>query len=78
MIEVRKLNTVTVKHSAVEVSWVDCVIREDGTVVASTSFNRAYGQFDRGAFLLDMADEPAAVTYADLAGLVDPEPAPLA
>lgn len=71
MKEVRNLNTVTVKaeNSAVEVSWIDTVVRDDGTVVASTQFNRAYGQYDRSRFLLDMAGEPSAVTYADLAGL---------
>ena len=71
MKEVRNLNTVTVKaaNSAVEVSWIDNVVRDDGTVVASTPFNRAYGQFDREQFLIDMAGEPTAVTYADLAGL---------
>ena len=71
MKEVRKLNTVTVKaeNSAVEVSWIDTVVRDDGTVSVSTPFNRAYGQYDRSQFLLDMAGEPSAVTYADLAGL---------
>ena len=71
MKEIRKLNTVTVKaaNSAVEVSWIDSVIRDDGTIIASTPFNRAYGQYDREQFLSDMSGEPAAVTYADLAGL---------
>lgn len=52
-----------------EVEWTDQVIRDNGDVIASTPFNRAYGQYDREQFLLDMADEPTAVTYADLAGL---------
>lgn len=53
----------------IEVEWADQVIRDDGSVIASTKFNRAYGPFDRSQFLADMADEPTAVTYADLAGL---------
>jgi len=63
-----------------EVEWTDLVIRDDGSIAASTPFNRAYGQYDREQFLVDMADEPTAVTYADLAGLevrpavVEPEP----
>lgn len=52
-----------------EVEWADQVIRDNGDVIASTPFNRAYGQYDREQFLADMADEPTAVTYADLAGL---------
>lgn len=63
-----------------EVEWADQVIRDNGEVIASTPFNRAYGQYDREQFLLDMADEPSAVTYADLAGLevrpAVPEPTP--
>jgi hypothetical protein len=71
MEEFKALNGVTVKQDAkaVEVSWMVSVIRDDGSIAASTPFNRAYGQFDREQFLLDMADEPTAVTYADLAGL---------
>lgn len=53
----------------IEVEWADQVIRDDGTIAASTQFNRAYGQYDREQFLADMTDEPTAVTYADLAGL---------
>lgn len=52
-----------------EVEWTDQVVRDNGDVIASTPFNRAYGQYSREQFLLDMADEPTAVTYADLAGL---------
>ena len=52
-----------------EVEWTDQVIRDDGSVIASTPFNRAYSQYDREQFLADMAGEPTAVTYADLAGL---------
>jgi hypothetical protein len=58
----------------IEVEWADQVIRDNGEVIASSPWNRAYGQFDREQFLLDMADEPTATAYADLAGLVDPEP----
>lgn len=53
----------------VEVEWADQVVRDNGDVIASTPFNRAYGRYDREQFLLDMADEPGAVSYADLAGL---------
>ena len=53
----------------IEVEWADQVIRDDGSIAAATPFNRAYGQYSREQFLLDMADEQAAVTYADLAGL---------
>ena len=53
-----------------EVEWADQVIRDNGEVIASTPWNRAYGQYDREQFLADMADEQTAVTYADLAGLV--------
>lgn len=71
MREDKTLKGVTVKREskAIEVEWTVSAIRDDGTIAASTPFNRAYGQFDREQFLLDMADEPAAVTYADLAGL---------
>ena len=55
--------------NCIEVEWADQVIRDNGDVIASTPFNRAYGKFDRAQFLLDMASEPTAVTYADLAGL---------
>ena len=87
MREIKTLNGVMVKaeSKAIEVSWAITVVREDNTIAASTPFNRAYGQYDREQFLLDMADEPTAVTYADLAGLevrpafvepaaVEPEP----
>lgn len=70
-IEKRVLNGVRVLPGVkgIEVEWADQVIRDDGTIAASTPFNRAYGQYDREQFLADMADEPTAVTYADLAGL---------
>lgn len=64
----------------IEVEWSDQVIRDSSDVIASKTFRRAYGQYDREQFLADMADEPTAVTYADLAGLevrpavVEPEP----
>lgn len=69
MKEVKTLKGITVKQEAIEVEWVVSAIREDGTIAASTQFNRAYGQYDREQFLLDMAGEPTAATYADLAGL---------
>lgn len=55
--------------NGIEVEWADQVIRDDGSIAASTPFNRAYGMYDRSQFLADMAGEPTAVTYADLAGL---------
>lgn len=71
VVEKRVLSGVRVLPSVkgIEVEWADQVVRESGEVIASTPFNRAYGQYDREQFLLDMADEPTAVTYADLAGL---------
>jgi hypothetical protein len=71
MREVKSLNGVTVKQEAkaIEVSWTVSVVRDDGSTAAATPFNRAYGQYDREQFLLDMASEPTAGTYADLAGL---------
>ena len=71
--------------NGIEVEWADQAIRDTGDVIASTTFRRAYSQYDRSKFLADMADEPTAVTYADLAGLevrpafveptaVEPEP----
>ena len=71
MKEVKTLKGVTVKQddSAVEVSWIVSVVRDDGSIAAATPFNRAYGRYDREQFLLDMASEPTAVTYADLAGI---------
>ena len=70
-IEKRVLNGVRTLPGlkGIEVEWADQVIRDDGSIAASAPFNRAYGQFDREQFLADMADEPTAVTYADLAGL---------
>lgn len=56
------------QSNAVNVRWDKQILR-DGEVVVSEPFRRAYGQYDREQFLLDMTDEPTAVTYADLAGL---------
>ena len=69
--ETRELKSIRVISSshATEVEWVDVVRRDDGTLIAETPFNRAYGRYDRDQFLLDMGDAPTAVTYADLAGL---------
>lgn len=71
MIENRCLNAIRVLPAVkgIETEWLDQIVRSDGSVAASTPWRRAYGQYDREQFLSDMADEPTAVTYADLAGL---------
>ena len=71
MIEKRCLNAIRVLPAVkgIETEWLDQIIRDDGSIAASTPWRRAYGQFDRDLFLTDMAGESAAVTYADLAGL---------
>ena len=70
-IEKRVLKSVRTFHQmkCAEVEWLDQVVRDNGEVIASTPWSRAYSQYDREQFLQDMADEPTAVTYADLAGL---------
>ena len=80
--EARELNSIRIisDRNSVEVEWADVVRRGDGSVIASTPFNRAYSKYDREQYLQDMADHPSAVTYADLAGLevrpAVPEPTP--
>lgn len=71
MIEKRCLNAIRILPAlkGLEAEWLDQIIRDDGSIAASTPWSRAYGQYDREQFLADMADESAAVTYADLAGL---------
>lgn len=61
-------------YSAIEVEWLNRVERSDGTVIAETPLNGSYSKYERTRFLSDMTDNPSAATYADLAGMVDPDP----
>ncbi|MDD2341433.1 MAG: hypothetical protein PHV54_00905 [Tolumonas sp.] len=74
--ELKVLKSVRVlpEYSAVEVEWLNRVVRGDGSIIAEKPFNRAYSKTERTKFLSDIDGNPSAVTYADLAGLVDPEP----
>lgn len=76
--ETRELKSVRVlaERKAVEVEWADVVRRADGSIIATTPFNRAYSRYDRAMFLSDLASEPTALTYADLAGLEEHPPVP--
>lgn len=74
--EVKVLKSIRVlpEYSAIEVEWLNRALRGDGSTLAETPFNKAYGKYERQQFLTDLSDNQHVTTYADLAGLVDPEP----
>lgn len=59
--------------NAVNVRWDKQVLR-DGEVIVSEPFRRAYGRYEREAFL---ADVPNGAAYADAAGLEPAANAPV-
>lgn len=59
---------------AINVRW-DKQIQRDGAVIVSEPHRRAYGRYEREAFLEDV---PGGVAYADAAGLEPAANAPSA
>lgn len=77
MIEQRTQTQVTVLEEAngINVMWTDVIV-DSATEKELARSNRAdaFSKNERTRFLTALTDNANAVIYADLAGLVDPEP----
>lgn len=77
MIEQKTQTQVTVLEdvNGINVMWTDVIVDSaTGKELARSNRADAFSKNERTRFLTALADNANAVTYADLAGLVDPEP----
>lgn len=77
MIEQKTQTQVTVLEdvNGINVMWTDVIVDSaTGKELARSNRADAFSKNERTRFLTALADNANAVTYADLAGLIDPEP----
>lgn len=77
MIEQQTQTQITVLEeiNGINVMWTDVIVdSETEKELARSNRADAFSKNERTRFLTVLADNTNAVTYADLAGLVDPEP----